>query len=99
MRIYNVANVGAGTTPTYHATESVEEARAVVAMVDGCETANERLQALLYSTESRDEICERLVMVEALAAELYSWIESDYPPPVVETFASKLRDLGIEVVS
>ena len=36
-----IANVGAGVTPTYHATESVEEAKAVVGQ---CMSATERDQ-------------------------------------------------------
>lgn len=36
-----IANVGAGVTPTYHATESVEEAKAVV---EQCTSATKRDQ-------------------------------------------------------
>lgn len=39
-----IANVGAGVTPTYHATESVEEAKAVVGQ---CGTATDELRRLL----------------------------------------------------
>lgn len=37
-------NIGAGMVPTYHATESVEEANAVV---EQCKTSTERLRAML----------------------------------------------------
>ena len=39
-----IANVGAGVTPTYHATESIEEAKAVV---EQCMSATERLRRRL----------------------------------------------------
>ena len=39
-----IANVGAGVTPTYHATESAEEARAVV---EQCMSATDELRRLL----------------------------------------------------
>lgn len=39
-----IANIGAGMVPTYHATESVEEAKAVV---EQCKTSTERLRAML----------------------------------------------------
>jgi len=39
-----IANIGAGMVPTYHATESVDEANAVV---EQCATATERLRELL----------------------------------------------------
>ena len=59
-----ISNIGAGMVPTYHATESVEEAKAVV---EQCRSATEELRRMLdergvewrkaphYSSESKDE--------------------------------------------
>lgn len=62
----------------------------------------ERIHSLLYSCDSRDELCERVVALEELVREL--WCDLDAATQydagggrgIVYEFADRMRELGVE---
>lgn len=60
-------------------------------------TDAERLYELLYSCESRDEMCERVVRMEALVRELWPRAALTMNDASRASLMGRIAELGIEV--
>lgn len=60
-------------------------------------TDAERLHELLYSCESRDEMCERVVKMEQLVRDLWPRAAFTMSPENRESWMERIGELGIEV--